>query len=105
MRVENTYDEVLFAAAHAGLEPDTDELSKVRVPAGQDPVTFRSDLRGKAQLIARRKREGNNGEAMRLAEEGSTSYRAQFDELMPIPTSDPDDDLSLTDIGARMFRR
>ncbi|WP_148576053.1 hypothetical protein [Nocardioides caldifontis] len=104
MKIENTYDEVLFAAVQAGLEPDDSDVAQVRVPAGEDPQQFAASIRSTASRIAAFRKQGNNGAARKLADEAQAAYLAKFEQLMPIPAG-RNDDTSLAEIGARMFGR
>ena len=100
MNIQNTYDEVLFAAT-VGLEPDDEDLSRIRVPAGEDKAEFLAGTRSIAKSIAKSHREGSNGEARDLAAKAQQEYLDKFEALMPIPAGA--DDLPIADVGARMF--
>lgn len=95
----NTYDQVVLAAV-AGVEPDDDDLDRVAVPPGDDPNTFRSELASKATEIAELHRDGENGQAHKLAAEAAAIYAAAF----PTPTAAVTLSEGVDDIAARMFR-
>lgn len=109
MNVENTFDEVIFAALQAGLVPDGSDLEQVRVPAGEDPTSFRQSLTRTAERIAALRRQGNHGEAREIAATAQGEYLASFQALLPIPaggTADPEPEITdLGDLGSRMFGR
>lgn len=100
MRIENTYDEVLFAAT-VGVEPDDEDLARVTVPPDSDETVFRGKVRRTATEIAALRREGNNGEARRLAEQAAAAYSAAFVGPQPVAV-DYEDTATIT---ARMFSR
>lgn len=110
MKIQNTYDELLFAAAHAGLEPDADDLAAVRVPAGEDGEKFRSTAQATARRIVALRKQGAFGEARSIAEAAQNDYLQQFEALMPIPAAQqakqPTEDIQdLGALGSRMFGR
>lgn len=112
MKINNTLDELLFAATH-GLEPDDEDLGQVRVPAGEDASTFLAEIRSTAQRIVDMRKEGRHGDARALADETAADYLRHFEALLPIPAgrqqTSPeaidDNPTSLADLGSRMFRR
>lgn len=103
MRIANTFDEVLFAALQAGLEPDDQDVAQVRVPPGEDPATFTASMRLAARRVVDARRNGLNDQAREIAATAQTEYLAKFEALAPIPAGQDED--SLDDLGSRMFRR
>lgn len=100
MQIENTYDEVLFAAT-VGVEPDDEDLAKVQAPPGEDESVFRRKVRRTAAEIAALRRDGHNGEARRLADQAAAAYSSAFVGPAPVVVEYED---SAT-ITARMFSR
>ena len=100
MNIENTYDEVLLAALH-GLQPDEEDLARIRIPAGEDEVAFLETVQQQTKAIAEQHRIGANGEARKLAEQAQQEYLGKFTALMPIPAGG--EDIPITDLGARIF--
>jgi hypothetical protein len=100
MNIDNTFDEVVFAAT-VGLEPDDQDLARIRVPAGEDEARFLADVRSTAKEIAVKHRAGATGEARQIAEQAQQEYLEKFAALLPIPAHT--DETPIADIGSRMF--
>lgn len=86
MKIQNTYDRLMDAAA-AGVEPDDDDLQAITPPPETDAEAFRRQVDRKARDIAALRRQGDNGEARRLAAEAAEEYRRSFEAHMPRPTT------------------
>lgn len=102
MRIETTFDEVLYAAT-LGLEPDEEDFARVTVPAGEDPQKFLASARSTASRIVSARRKGLNDEAREIAAKAKTEYETKFAALTPAPAGGQVE--SVEDIAARMFRR
>lgn len=101
MRIDNTLDEVVFAAT-LGLVPDTADLDHVTVPAGVDPAKFRNDLQATAKRIAALHNQGRHADARTAAAEASDAYLDAFDHPTPAPAGSTTSAESIEDIGRRV---
>lgn len=102
MRIDTTFDEVLYAAT-MGLEPDAEDFARVTIPAGEDRAKFISAAKTAASKIVAAHRQGMNDEAREIAATAKTEYETKFAALMPAPAGGQVE--SVEDIAARMFRR